>query len=563
MLKKFRRLKLKTMISVLLFVSISVLVIAEMLIRQVTYEKYNQLLYEKNEQMLITYSDYMETLFTRMENLTYSMIGDNALQEYLIFLRDNLNADGYYLVQDSVQNRVYNYIYQEEYFDSFLLKTKYRDFGYGKVDLYNLDNFSYYIEEAGKAEGRALLFPMEGCLLLVREIRKSENLEFSNLGYIVARIDFTSIMKHMEKTLKHMDTNINIALFFDDICVYTNAQDLQQYRNMKNDWCIDGEDYISSYTSDKRGFTMIVSSYYGEVQKTIAQTYWLSLALSVIVAVIILTISSYFIKQIIRELHFLISRMDDFGAGILPGERERQVYENMPNEIGKMYRHFYKMTVNYKNLSDEYYTNKLLLKDAEFSYMQKQMQPHFMLNSLSIIRWKAHALKDMELKNIVDALARIVKGFMQKGSQMASVESEMQMVEDYLYIQQFRFQERLKVDIHLSEDVMKRELPRLCIQPLVENSIAYAMDEMLTGCNIRIFDRSCDDAIEIVVEDNGPGFDENIIEQLNMGTAQPKGNGTAIQNIQKRLRYAFSEKYCLRFVRLKNGMQVIIRIPKQ
>lgn len=563
MLKKFRGLKLKTMISVLLFVSISVLVIAEMFIRQMTYQKYNLLLYEKNEQMLITYLDYMETMFTRMENLTYSMIGDDFLQKNLTFLRDYPNEDGYYLVQDDVYNRLYNYIYQEEYFDSFLLTTKYRDFVYGKKDLCKLDNFTYYIEEAEKAGGKPLLFPMEGCLLLVREIRRSEQLEFSNLGYIIARIDFTSIMKHIEKTLKHMDADINIALFFDDICVYTNSQCLEQWKNMKNDWCIEGDDFISSYTNEKRGYTMIVSSYYGEIQQTIAQTYWLSFVFFVIVAGMILTISNYFIKQIIKELHFLVYRMDDFGAGILPDERERQYYENMTNEIGKMYRHFYRMTVNYKKLSDDYYKNELLLKDAEFSHMQKQMQPHFMLNSLSIIRWKAHALKDEELKKITDAMASIVKGFMQNGSQMESVENEMQIVENYLYIQQFRFQERLKVEINLSESVLKRKLPRLCIQPLVENSIAYAMDEMISECKIRIFDRVCEEAIEIVVEDNGPGFDEDYFEQLNNGKIQPKGNGTALRNIQERLKNAFSEKSCLYFVRLKEGIQVIIRIPKE
>ena len=274
-------------------------------------------------------------------------------------------------------------------------------------------------------------------------------------------------------------------------------------------------------------------------------------------------ISAYFVNQIIKELHFLIRRMDAFGEGILPDEKERQIYEKMPNEIGKMYRHFYRMTVNYKKLSDKYYTNMLLLKDAEISHIQKQMQPHFMLNSLSIISWKAYSLQDEELRTIVDALGRIVKGFVQTGSQMASISSEMQMVEDYLYIQQIRFQERLKVHIDVSDYTMNRKIPRLCIQPLVENSIAYTMEEMLSECRIQIYDRVTADAVELVVEDNGPGFDENILEQLSEGTVKPRGNGMALRNIHERLRYAYSEQYGLYFVRLKDGMQVVIRLPKE
>ncbi len=563
MLKRFRWLKLKTMISVLLFASILLLLIAELAIRQMAYEKYNQLLHEKNEQMLITYSDYMETLFVRMENLTYSMIGDDFLQENLTLLRDNPDSEGNLRLQDSVKNRLYNYVAQEEYFDSFFFQAKHFDYKYGSLYLDRLEGFEDYLQVARDAGGQARWIPQDQCLLLVREIRKSERLDFSNLGYIVAQIDFASVMKNMNTTLKHLEMDGNIAIFYGDICVYTNAQGLEVYKDMDREWRIEGDQFVSVYTSEKRGYTMVVSTYYGAVQQTIHQTYWLSFLASVIIAGVILSVSGYFANQIIKELHFLIRRMDDFGEGVLPDEEERQRYERMPNEIGKMYRHFYRMTVNYKKLSDEHYTNMLLLKDAEISHMQKQMQPHFMLNSLSVISWKAYALQDVELNTIVDALGRIVKGFVQTGSQMTSIGSEIQMVQDYLYIQQIRFQERLKVNIAVSEQTKSRKIPRLCIQPLVENSIAYAMSEMLSECRIQIFDRITTDAVELIVEDNGPGFDERILERLSDGTAEPRGNGTALKNIHERLKYTFSEDYGLGFVRLKDGMQVVIRIPKE
>ena len=563
MVKKFRWLKLKTMISVLLFASVLLLLAAELGIRQMAYGKYNQLLHEKNEQMLITYSDYMETLFIRMENLTYSMIADDFLQENLTLLRDNPDSEGYLRLQDSVKNRLYNYVAQEEYFDSFFFRAKHFDYKYGKRYLDELEGFEDYLQVAQGAGGQARWIPQDQCLLLVREIRKSERLDFSNLGYIVAQIDFPSVMKNMHATLKHLEMDGNIAIFYGDICVYTNTQGLEHYKDMQEEWCIDGDHFISVYTSGKRGYTMVISTYYGAVQQTIQQAYWLSFMASVIIAGVILMISAYFVNQIIKELHFLIRRMDAFGEGILPDEKERQIYEKMPNEIGKMYRHFYRMTVNYKKLSDKYYTNMLLLKDAEISHIQKQMQPHFILNSLSIISWKAYSLQDEELRTIVDALGRIVKGFVQTGSQMASISSEMQMVEDYLYIQQIRFQERLKVHIDVSDYTMNRKIPRLCIQPLVENSIAYTMEEMLSECRIQIYDRVTADAVELVVEDNGPGFDENILEQLSEGTVKPRGNGMALRNIHERLRYAYSEQYGLYFVRLKDGMQVVIRLPKE
>ncbi len=572
MVKIFRWLKLKTMISVLLFAATIVLLIAETIIRQQAYEKYNQLLYEKNEQMLITYSDYLDTMLSRMENLTYSMIADDMLQDNLTYVRDN--GIGFGPVVTDINSRLYNYVSQEQYFDSFYFQTDSFGYRYGKSSLKDtLENFEEYLQAAKEAKSKTCWFPLENCLIMAREIRKSENLELTKLACVVAQVNFTSIMENMNSTLKHMDMDGNVAVFFDDICVYSNATGLEQYKNMSDGWIICDDNFVTVYTSKERGYTMVVSTYYGEVQQAIKQTYMMSLIASVAVAGVVLAVSSYFVSRIIKELHLLIERMDDFGAGILPNESDRLHYENMPNEIGKLYRHFHSMTVNYKKLSDEDYNNKLLLKDAEFSHMQKQMQPHFMLNSLSIIRWKAYALQDQELTAIVDALGRIVRGFMQSGSEgahagsplpsgpMASVRSEMQMVEDYLYIQQFRFQERLKVEIQLSEPVLNLQIPRLCIQPLVENSITYAMDEMLSECRILIFDRHTERDFEIIVEDNGPGFDEDILERLEQGVAKPGGHGTALRNIQKRLQYAFSEDYGLRFVRLQNGMQVVIKIP--
>ena len=87
------------------------------------------------------------------------------------------------------------------------------------------------------------------------------------------------------------------------------------------------------------------------------------------------------------------------------------------------------------------------------------------------------------------------------------------------------------------------------------------MEEQLSGCRIRIFDRKGEGCTEIVVEDNGPGFSENILEELEKGKRQAKGSGTALRNIHRRLQYTFSEEYGLAFCRLKEGMQVILRIP--
>lgn len=561
MFRRIRRMKLHAFFLLILFLVISFLLVMEALTQYVVYNKYNQYLNEKNEQILITYANYLEDIFNRMENLTYSMIGDVYLQDNLTFLRDNVGADGYYLVQSGVKSRLYSYIDQEEYFESFALITKNYNYYFGKRVKEN-PTYVEYIEKASEAQGKALLFSQEQSLILVREIRKSEQLDFSNLGYIVAQIDFDSIMHNMEKTLNHLDMNINMAIFDKDICIYSKSEELNAYKNAENGWYIDGQNFVSVYTFRDRGYTMVLSTCYKEVEDTIRQMRQKSFAFSTIVALIAFFLSSCWVKQVINDWHFLIEKMDEFGAGKLPDKEEAEKYISMPNEIGKMYRHFYQMAEDYTKLTDDYYTSKLLLKEAEYSQLQKQIQPHFFFNTLSIVSWMAYSHKDMEIVTIVEALGRMMRGFSQKDNPMISVQNDMQMVEDYLYIQQFRFKNRLKSTISLSEETKSMKIPRLSIQPLVENSVTYAMNEMISECVIHIFDRCTEDAVEIVVEDNGPGFSEKLFDEMKDGKNKTRGNGIALININKRLQYAFSEEYGLQFKRLDNGMQVIIRIPK-
>ena len=83
-----------------------------------------------------------------------------------------------------------------------------------------------------------------------------------------------------------------------------------------------------------------------------------------------------------------------------------------------------------------------------------------------------------------------------------------------MFIQKFRFRNRLQVEIQISDRTKELMIPRISIQPLVENAVTYAMEEQLSGCRIRIFDRTDPESTEIVVEDNGLGFSENILNEL-------------------------------------------------
>lgn len=561
MKKWFWNLKLKTKFMVLILLMVLVMMLLEGLNRQSAYNTYNQMLYEENARTLMIYMDYLENIFDRMENITYLMIDDSDLQANLMFLRDHFEGNEWISRKNAVSKEVRAYAHREKYFSSFILKTSSLVFGYGNSRIGLNSDLEPYIKTVSDANGQMRMVSSDQQLVLVREIRQSENLELSHLSYVVAQVDFSAMIEDVERTLKHADMPFSVSVYDGDICLYSGNSQTVPQKEWENGWYISGENFVTVYTSQKLGYTMVVETPYGALKSSVQSVYWRSLLLSFLVALAAWAFSSLWVRVVIRDIYGLIQKMDEFGAGKPLDRKEEAIYQNRTDEVGKMYRHFYRMASDYARLMQEYYDNQLLLKEAEFAQMQKQIQPHFLFNTLTAISWMAYAHKDEETAGMIESLGRMMRMVTDNKQSVITVGNDLQMVEDYLSIQQFRFRNRLQVQIQISPETRKLPIPRLSLQPLVENSVTYAMEEQLSGCRIRIFDRVNPEDTEIIVEDNGPGFAEDILERLQSGEETAKGTGTALLNIHKRLQYTFSEEYGLLFHRLEDGMQVIIRIP--
>ena len=561
MKKWFWNLNLRRKIFLLILVVVLAMMLLEMLNRQAAYRTYNQLLYDKNSQIMMTYMDYIENVFERMENVTYLMIADVDLQEKLMYLQEHAEDGQWLSVRSDISDAVNSYANMEEYFSAFLLLTEVEVFGFGNenIGLYDdLDSFTGTVEDAN---GQIRLISGEQQLTLVREIRQSANLKLSNLAYVVAQVDFQAVIRDMEKTLRHAGLPVDVSVYDGDICLYSDDPEADIPWKKEKGWYIDGGKFFTIYDSKRLGYTMIIRTPYKELQDSIRAVHMRSILLSVLAGAAALAFSSILIKMVIRDLYGLIEKMDDFGAGKRLDENGGKLYQKRTDEIGKMYRHFYRMASDYRKLMEEDYNNKLLLKEAEFVQLQKQIQPHFLFNTLTAIGWMAYSHEDVETANMVEALVRMMRTVTDSSQALVPVGNDLQMVQDYLFIQKFRFRSRLQTEICISPETRELLIPRISIQPLVENAVTYAMEELISECRIRIFDRSGEGCTEIVVEDNGPGFPEDILEKLESGERKAKGSGTALRNIDKRLRYTFSEEYGLSFHRMENGMQVILRIP--
>lgn len=556
----FLNWKLARKISFLVILMGVCLFATEMMNRQRLYDSYMQKVNEKNAEILSFYSEYISSVFDRIESTTYAIVGDQNLQEELKYIQKNYRKPGYSANLRSANARIKKYFQKEPYFQKFLLKTDVYQFSYGGI-LEQADTIAEYLKCAEHTDGSMQMIPEEGRLLAVRELRELSEGLYSHIGYILAIIDFDEILGELKSAFVTKESHqVQFAVYSDDICLYNDSEQLKNYRTYEEGRYVTGDKFIVVYTLPGFGYTMVLQDDYSEIQMESRSMEHRALVISFLAVILVVFAGRFLTKMIIGQLEAFVVRMDDFGNGVLFSNEEKAYYQGRTDEIGRLYRHFYQMADNNKKLTDAYLENKMALKEIEFAWMQKQIQPHLLYNTLSTVSWMAYSNGDETTAHIVETLGTMMRAITDQKESLISVEQDLQIVECYIEIQKLRFSSRLQFSVELSEQTRKRMIPKITLQPLVENSVIHGLENMISECFIRIFERTNGDMLEIVVEDNGPGFEKDIFNKEN--TSNTGAHGLALKNIRTRLQYVFAEQADLRFVKLEDGMQVCVQIPK-
>lgn len=216
-------------------------------------------------------------------------------------------------------------------------------------------------------------------------------------------------------------------------------------------------------------------------------------------------------------------------------------------------------------LIQQVYKQQLLMKDAQIESLQAQINPHFLYNTLDCINSLADMGKILEVKKTVTSLGSIMRMSI-KGSQFLKIGEELRYVNQYLYIQKMRFQERIICLVEIPETLYEYYIPKLVIQPLLENAIIHGVSALKEIGMIAVTGWEEEGAIYITVKDNGSGIPDSVIRQLEEiredgMLAEKKHIG--IFNIQQRLWLLYGKEYGLTIEQLKpSGTAVTVRLPK-
>lgn len=252
------------------------------------------------------------------------------------------------------------------------------------------------------------------------------------------------------------------------------------------------------------------------------------------------------------------------------GDFNQKIEVNTEDEIGEVATCFNKMVEDIRTLIEENYVITLKEKESELSALQAQINPHFLYNTLDSFYWKASEDGNEELADNIIALSQLFRLVLNQGDSEITVENEVELVSRYLQIQRMRFAKRLEYFIDIDEEIKKEKIPKLIVQPFVENAVVHGFENMSTSCQIKVTGKMEENMIHFEIEDTGIGMSQSQIDAIWQNDTESKDYSRqrigryAIKNIKERLALKYQENFTLQIESsIGKGTRVILCIPHQ
>ena len=243
------------------------------------------------------------------------------------------------------------------------------------------------------------------------------------------------------------------------------------------------------------------------------------------------------------------------------------------DEIGEIYAELGTMMDDIQNLTESMVEEKVQKekmhtrqKEVEFKMLASQINPHFLYNTLETIRMKARVNHQPEIEDLVKMLAKIMRRNIQVSHKLVSLQSEIELIDNYMRIQDYRFGDRIHSEIVVDDDVdMTQEVMPLIIQPFVENAFIHGLENKPKDGRLEV--KVSQDEKDIIIEviDNGTGMNYYQLGELRHSLTQTDGSRghIGISNVNQRLIMQYGKEYAVKVdSRLNEGTVVTIRIPK-
>jgi two-component system, sensor histidine kinase YesM len=319
------------------------------------------------------------------------------------------------------------------------------------------------------------------------------------------------------------------------------------------------EDYLLNYARlGVNQWTIIAIQSMDHVLKDMIYVKWMIVAITAASFVLTLLVSGAFTRYLLKPLQELQKIMKRVEGNDLTA----RYHSRNEDELAQVGNRFNRMLEQIVRLIEEVKVAEASKRSTEIKALSAQMDPHFLYNTLNTIYWKLKLKKVDESQKMVVSLSRLFQLGLNKGQEITTLAKEIQHVSQYLELQAFCYEGLFEYDIVVEDpELLEVAVPRIILQPLVENSILHGFNSMESGgqITVRVAREPERDRWSMVVQDNGCGMEESMLR--SMVHLSPE-HGYAIGNLISRLQLVYGHEVELQVSsKLREGTTVYLSIP--
>lgn len=319
------------------------------------------------------------------------------------------------------------------------------------------------------------------------------------------------------------------------------------------------DSWIESRSNHGFGLQTYLAVKSSEVYSALLPTIITFAVIFIVLLLGIAVVVIFLAQRFSNPLRIIVEHIRDFGKSGLNTRLEGFSTQ----EFDDISVTFNEMADRINDLIIQNYEKKLLATETQVRFLQSQINPHFMFNIMSMIGMRAKMQGNDDVMDLLTAFSKLIQGkIFRKGEIKIPLREEMELVGFYLYLQSNRFRDKITYEIHYeNEDVKNNLIPRLTIEPIVENAVSHGLEQKEGKGKIAIHIYEKEERLFILVEDDGVGFD---VLQMSKSNRQADENHVHIGlfNTKELIHILYGESYGVHINSEKNvGTRVMIELP--
>lgn len=499
------------------------------------------------------------------------------ISDYDYFYKMMLNSDISETKREALVNRVLrDILYRNEYIDHvFFVEAGgkvYTEMRIPKKKLNAEELKKYYGIYLNKSSKNYQLIPTH----MAYYYNENENIDFTiarNIyntqtvetaaGEVLGTIYIDINIRYLEELLQSIEeqTGQRIAIIHQTDGKFIFCKDREQIGKTKEEYsaymdrlsgdsgCLEASGkYIIYNKINGTDWILLNDMSYTEIEKPYLEIRRNTILFIFVGGILLGIIYLFYATKTNKPMKGLMNAMEEIQRGNLSARAEITTND----EIAVIAAGLNNMTEKLEGHINQVYIAGIKQRDAQLEALKTQIQPHYLYNTLDVIRMSAITNHDTVTADMLDSLTGQLKYTIGTTRDMVTVQSELNSIKNYFKLIEIRFNNKYQLEIEVREEVLEYQVPKLILQPIVENALNHGLKPKQEG-KIEIVVNSAGDYLEITIMDNGVGMSEAKVEEINqfINSDEPgvrnKENweSIGIKNVRDRIRLMFGQEYGL------------------